>query len=132
MSDERAANAVDKKVGQRVRSRRLEIGMSQERLAELLGVTFHQVQKYEKGVNRIAVGRLLDIANALEISASRFFDGLERRGVAEDGQDYVNDALATPEGAQLMALFATIKSQKIRRKVLELVRTLADDEGGKR
>ncbi|MCC6787639.1 MAG: helix-turn-helix transcriptional regulator [Hyphomonadaceae bacterium] len=132
MSDERAANAVDKKVGQRVRSRRLEIGMSQERLAELLGVTFQQVQKYEKGVNRIAVGRLLDIANALEISASRFFDGLERRGVAEDGQDYVNDALATPEGAQLMALFATIKSQKIRRKVLELVRTLADDEGGKR
>ena len=106
--------------------------MSQERLAELLGVTFQQVQKYEKGVNRIAVGRLLDIANALEISASRFFDGLERRGVAEDGQDYVNDALATPEGAQLMALFATIKSQKIRRKVLELVRTLADDEGGKR
>lgn len=132
MSDERAANAVDKKVGQRVRSRRLEIGMSQERLAELLGVTFQQVQKYEKGVNRIAVGRLLDIANALEISASRFFDGLERRGVAEDRQDYVNDALATPEGAQLMALFATIKSQKIRRKVLELVRTLADDEGGKR
>ena len=132
MSDERAANAVDKKVGQRVRSRRLEIGMSQERLAELLGVTFQQVQKYEKGVNRIAVGRLLDIANALEISASRFFDGLERRGVAEDGQDYVNDALATPEGAQLMALFATIKSQKIRRKVLELVRTLADDEGGNR
>ena len=132
MSDERAANAVDKKVGQRVRSRRLEIGMSQERLAELLGVTFQQVQKYEKGVNRIAVGRLLDIANALEISASRFFDGLERRGVAEDGQDYVNDALATPEGAQLMALFATIKSQKIRRKVLELVRTLADDERGKR
>ena len=69
MSDERAANAVDKKVGQRVRSRRLEIGMSQERLAELLGVTFQQVQKYEKGVNRIAVGRLLDIATALEISA---------------------------------------------------------------
>ena len=57
---------------------------------------------------------------------------LERRGVAEDAQDYVNDALATPEGAQLMALFATIKSQKVRRKVLELVRTLADDEGGKR
>ena len=132
MSDERAANAVDKKVGQRVRSRRLEIGMSQERLAELLGVTFQQVQKYEKGVNRIAVSRLLDIANALEVSACRFFDGLEKRGVAETPQDYVNDALATPEGAQLMALFATIKSQKIRRKVLELVRTLADDEGGKR
>ncbi|MEQ1817570.1 MAG: helix-turn-helix transcriptional regulator [Terricaulis sp.] len=132
MSDERAANAVDKKVGQRVRSRRLEIAMSQERLAELLGVTFQQVQKYEKGVNRIAVSRLLDIANALEISACRFFDGLERRGVAEDAPDYVNDALATPEGAQLMALFASIKSPKIRRKVLDLAKAVAEEDSDKR
>ena len=132
MSDERAANAVDKKVGQRVRSRRLEIGMSQERLAELLGVTFQQVQKYEKGVNRIAVSRLLDIATALEISASRFFDGLEKRGVAEDATDYVNDALATPEGAQLMALFAGIKSQKVRRRVLDLVKAVAEEDVDKR
>ncbi|MBX3428066.1 MAG: helix-turn-helix transcriptional regulator [Hyphomonadaceae bacterium] len=132
MSDERAANAVDKKVGQRVRARRLEINMSQERLAELLGVTFQQVQKYEKGVNRIAVSRLLDIANALEISASRFFDGLERRGVAEDAPDYVNDALATPEGAQLIALYAGIKSPRVRRKVLDLVRAIADEDGDKR
>lgn len=132
MSDERAANAVDKKVGQRVRSRRLEIQMSQERLAELLGVTFQQVQKYEKGVNRIAVSRLLDIATALEISACRFFDGLERRGVAEDAPDYVNDALATPEGAQLMALFASIKSPKVRRKVLDLAKAVAEEDDGKR
>ncbi|MCX7358520.1 MAG: helix-turn-helix transcriptional regulator [Alphaproteobacteria bacterium] len=132
MSDERAANAVDKKVGQRVRSRRLEIGMSQERLAELLGVTFQQVQKYEKGVNRIAVSRLLDIATSLEISASRFFDGLEKRGVAEDSTDYVNDALATPEGAQLMALFAGIKSQKVRRRVLDLVKAVAEEDVDKR
>ncbi|MEQ1489890.1 MAG: helix-turn-helix transcriptional regulator [Terricaulis sp.] len=132
MSDERAANAVDKKVGQRVRARRLEIGMSQERLAELLGVTFQQVQKYEKGVNRIAVSRLLDIATSLEISASRFFDGLERRGVAEDAPDYVNDALSTPEGAQLMALFASIKSPKIRRRVLDLAKAVAEEDGDKR
>jgi transcriptional regulator with XRE-family HTH domain len=132
MSDERAANAVDKKVGQRVRTRRLEIGMSQERLAELLGVTFQQVQKYEKGVNRIAVSRLLDIANSLEISACRFFDGLERRGVAEESPDYVNDALATPEGAQLIAVFAGIKSQKVRRKVLDLVKVVAEEDGDKR
>jgi transcriptional regulator with XRE-family HTH domain len=132
MSDERAANAVDKKVGQRVRSRRLEIGMSQERLAELLGVTFQQVQKYEKGVNRIAVSRLIDIARSLEISACRFFDGLENRGVAEESRDYVNDALATPEGAQLMAVFAGIKSQKVRRKVLDLVKVVAEEDDGKR
>jgi len=130
MNDERAAKVIDKKVGQRVRSRRLEIGMSQERLAETLGVTFQQVQKYEKGVNRIAVSRLFDIANALEMSAGRFFEGLEpaRSGVAENRTEFVADALATPEGAQLMALFASIKSQKVRRRVVDLVRTLAEDE----
>lgn len=130
MNDERAANAIDKKVGLRVRTRRLEIGMSQERLAEILGVTFQQVQKYEKGVNRIAVSRLFDIANALEMPAGRFFEGLSSKaGVAEERQGYVDDALATPEGAQLMALFGSIKSQKLRRKVLELVRTLTEEDG---
>jgi transcriptional regulator with XRE-family HTH domain len=134
MNDERAANAVDRKVGQRVRSRRLEIGMSQERLAELLGVTFQQVQKYEKGVNRIAVSRLWDIAAALELPVARFFDGAgSTRGVAENRQDYVDDALATPEGMQLMSLFASIKSQKLRRKVVELVKALTDEASeGKR
>lgn len=128
MNDERAANAVDRKVGQRVRSRRLEIGMSQERLAELLGVTFQQVQKYEKGVNRIAVSRLWDISVALELPVNRFFESVATRGVAENRQEYVDDALATPEGAQLMALFASIKSPKVRRKVLELVRTLTEED----
>lgn len=132
MNDERAANAIDRKVGQRVRTRRLEIGMSQERLAELLGVTFQQVQKYEKGVNRIAVSRLWDISVALEMPVSRFFETVSVRGVAEGRQEYVDDALATPEGAQLMAMFASIKSQKLRRKVLELVKTLTEDEGAKR
>ncbi|MGQ0531841.1 MAG: helix-turn-helix domain-containing protein [Caulobacteraceae bacterium] len=133
MSDERAANAIDRKVGSRVRSRRAEIGMSQEKLAELLGVTFQQVQKYEKGVNRIAVSRLVDIANALEMHICRFFDGLGARGVAEDPQAYVNDAVTTPEGMQLLALFGSIKSQKVRRKVFELVKALAEEAGeGKR
>jgi transcriptional regulator with XRE-family HTH domain len=135
MNDERAANAVDRKLGQRVRSRRLEIGMSQERLAELLGVTFQQVQKYEKGVNRMAASRLHDIAAALEMPIARFFEGLAGRasGVAESSKDYIDDALATPEGAQLMALFASIKNQKVRRRVVELVKALADEGGeGKR
>lgn len=82
MNDERAANAVDRKVGQKVRSRRLEIGMSQEKLAELLGVTFQQVQKYEKGVNRIAVSRLWDISVALEMPVSRFFEGVSVRAAS--------------------------------------------------
>src|SRR5215468_7883439 len=85
MNDERAANAVDRRLGQRVRTRRLEIGMSQERLAEILGVTFQQVQKYEKGVNRIAASRLFDISSALDMPIARFFEGIgsaRRGGVA--------------------------------------------------
>lgn len=76
MTNERAPNAVDRKIGQRIRVRRAEIGMSQERLAELIGVTFQQVQKYEKGVNRIAASRLFDISLALEMPVSRFFENL--------------------------------------------------------
>src|SRR5215475_7768604 len=110
MNDERAANAVDKKLGQRVRSRRLEIGMSQEKLAELLGITFQQVQKYEKGINRIAASRLFDIANAMDVSIATFFEGLgpaRAGGVAEDSTSFVHDVVSTPEGLQLVALFAS-------------------------
>lgn len=132
MTDERLANAVDKRMGQRVRSRRLELGMSQERLAELLGVTFQQIQKYEKGVNRIAASRLFDIAGALTVPISYFFDGLAaatpQGGVREEGESFVYDALATPEGLQLLKLFSGIKSAKIRRRVVDLVRTLAEEE----
>jgi transcriptional regulator with XRE-family HTH domain len=130
MNDERAANAVDRRIGQRVRSRRLEISMSQERLAELLGVTFQQVQKYEKGVNRIAASRLFDIAASLDMPVSRFFEGLTSAragGVAESHKDYVEDALATPEGAQLMSLFASIESPKVRRRIVDLVRALTEE-----
>lgn len=105
--------------------------MSQERLAELLGVTFQQVQKYEKGINRIAASRLFDISSALDMPVSRFFEGLTGRGisgVAESATEYIDDALATPEGAQLMALFASIKNIKVRRKVIDLVRALTEEE----
>lgn len=76
MTDPRAANRVDRFIGTKVRERRLEIGMSQERLAELLGVTFQQVQKYERGVNRIAASRLYDMTRALEVSIAYLFEGL--------------------------------------------------------
>jgi len=104
--------------------------MSQEKLAELLGVTFQQVQKYEKGVNRIAASRLHDIAASLDMPIAKFFEGLGGKSaasVAESGRDYIDDALATPEGAQLLALFASIKSRKVRRQVVELVRALTED-----
>lgn len=86
MSDERSANAIDLRLGQRVRGRRLEIGMSQERLADLLGVTFQQVQKYEKGVNRIAASRLYDICIALETTVARMFEGIGSGASARQGR----------------------------------------------
>jgi transcriptional regulator with XRE-family HTH domain len=79
LSDQRAVNAIDQHIGERLRARRLEIGMSQEHLAERLGVTFQQVQKYEKGVNRVAASRLFDVAGALDVEIDYFFSGLTRR-----------------------------------------------------
>ncbi|MGE0830332.1 MAG: helix-turn-helix domain-containing protein [Hyphomonadaceae bacterium] len=130
MNDERTANAVDKRIGQKVRTRRLEVSMSQERLAELLGVTFQQVQKYEKGVNRIAASRLFAISSALDVPVSHFFDGLSAsRGVAEEPADsFLYDTLATPEGLQLVSMFASIKNSRVRRRVLDLVRALTEEE----
>jgi transcriptional regulator with XRE-family HTH domain len=123
----RSVNAIDVKLAQRVRARRLEIAMSQERLAELLGVTFQQVQKYEKGVNRIAASRLFDIAAALDMSVARFFENISGRASSAASSANVESALATSEGQQLVALFASIKSVKVRRRVLELARAVASE-----
>lgn len=132
MSDERSANAVDRRLGQRLRTRRLESGLSQERLAEILGVTFQQVQKYEKGVNRMAASRLFEIAAALDVPVAYFFEGLTAgrpRGMAEEPDTaFVYDILATPEGLNLLHLFSAIKSTKLRRRVVDLVRAMVEDE----
>jgi transcriptional regulator with XRE-family HTH domain len=140
VSGERGANFVDHGIGLRIRTRRLELGVSQETLAEMLGVTFQQVQKYEKGVNRVAASRLFELAAVLDVPVGFFFQGLTSTAtsaVAEAEEPYLHDVLATPEGAQLMALFARIDSPKLRRRVIELVRVLAevepeDDENPKR
>lgn len=121
-TDSRTANTIDQKLGARVRKRRLEIAMSQERLAELLGVTFQQVQKYERGVNRIAASRLFDISKALDMPVCAFFDELT-------GISSVSRVTTRPDGAdELMQLFSTISSPKVRRRIVDLVRTMATDE----
>ena len=123
MSAERSTNGLDHRIGQRVRMRRLEIGMSQQRLAALLEVTFQQVQKYEKGVNRIAASRLFAIAAALDMPVAGFFD----ISTSQEGSSSIREEiLATPEGAHLAALFASIKSAKVRRRVVELVRAITE------
>lgn len=127
MKDERAANKVDKLVGARVRTRRLEIGMSQERLADLLGVTFQQVQKYEKGVNRIAAGRLYDISEALDVNAAYFFENLSKEDSRKKDDDGVAEAMTDPDTIELVQLYSKIKSKRVKRRVLELVRAMEVD-----
>lgn len=118
---------MDKRLGERVRARRLEISMSQERLAQLLGLTFQQVQKYEKGVNRIAASRLYDISDALNVPVAQFFEGF--KGKSNKPQERALDrALATPDAVELVLTYASIPSSKVRRRVLDLVRAMAGDE----
>ena len=127
------ANPIDVQVGNRVRIRRMLIGMSQERLGDLLGLTFQQVQKYEKGVNRIGAGRLFEVARILNVPVDFFYEGL-----APIDQPSVNSTEATAppvmefvssgEGLQLSLAFMKIKDTKVRKRVLDLVKSLAEEE----
>jgi len=126
----KSTSSIDKEIGTRVRMRRISIGMSQEKLGEMLGLTFQQVQKYEKGMNRISVGRLVDIAKILGVDIHFFFHGI-KSGKAEPGfaeeesTPYLADVMSTPEGLQLIRTFTSIKSPKVRKSIVQLVASLA-------
>lgn len=125
----KSANPIDAQVGNRVRMRRMLIGMSQEKLGESLGLTFQQVQKYEKGANRIGAGRLFHVARILGVPVTYFYEDVagERAaaGFAEDPP--VMEFLASPDGLQLSLAFMRIKESKVRKRVLDLVKSLAGD-----
>lgn len=113
--------------------RRVLVGMSQERLGDALGLTFQQVQKYEKGTNRIGASRLQQIAGILNVSPAFFFDEMDGavrdgREPTEDGSSEVVGFLSTSEGLLLNKNFVRIRDARIRRKVVELVASLADDD----
>jgi len=121
-------NSTDTYVGSRVRMRRKILGMSQEKLGEQLGISFQQVQKYEKGTNRIGASRLQTISQILEMPISYFFpqEPAAADGMGESAQsDYVSDFMMSSEGIELNRAFAQIKDPKLRRKVIDLVRTMA-------
>ena len=132
----KAPNPVDKYVGSRVRMRRIMLGMSQEKLGEALGLTFQQVQKYEKGTNRVGASRLQQISEILAgagvVSVRR---RPERRGRTASGFSegaspaYVSDFLATSEGLALTRAFTRITDAKMRRSIVELVEQIAAREG---
>jgi transcriptional regulator with XRE-family HTH domain len=133
----RLPNPVDLHVGARIRLRRRMQGVSQEKLADALGLTFQQVQKYERGANRVSASKLYEIAAALRAPVAYFFDGLadptgdELDGVrvaAASEESTVHSFLMTPEGLELAKLFPNIAPGLVRRRLLELVRSLADEE----
>jgi transcriptional regulator with XRE-family HTH domain len=127
----KATGTIDKEIGTRMRSRRMTIGMSQEKLGEMLGLTFQQVQKYEKGTNRISVGRMIDIAKVLGVDIQFFFDGLtgtKPGGFSEPAQPpFVSDFISTQDGHQLMRAFTRIKNSRHRRAIVQLANALAEE-----
>src|SRR6266705_3730532 len=127
-------NPIDKHVGSRVRMRRMMLGMSQEKLGDAFGLTFQQVQEYEKGTNRISASRLQQSAHILQVPVTFFFDGApsvpgapHAKGAAPS-PDYVADFLATSAGLALIKAFTQIKDAKLRRRIVGLVEEIAGDE----
>jgi transcriptional regulator with XRE-family HTH domain len=135
MADEKKKpNPIDIHVGSRVRLRRTMLGMSQEKLGEHLGITFQQIQKYEKGANRIGASRLQQISSVLNTPVSFFFEdapgmsAMTPTGFAEaESTNYVVDFLSSSEGLQLNRAFVKIKDPKVRRKIVEMVKALSGE-----
>ena len=127
-------NPTDKHVGSRVRMRRMMLSMSQEKLGDALGLTFQQVQKYEKGTNRIGASRLQQISHILQVPVAFFFEGAPNPGPHPDGMreapspTYVADFLATSEGLALTKAFMRIKEPKLRRRIVDLVEQIAGED----
>lgn len=137
-SQGRKPNPMDIHVGSRVRLRRMVIGMSQEKLGEQMGLTFQQIQKYEKGTNRIGASRLYQLSQILDVPVQFFFedapfdisgrDASSRAGFSESKTEaYLLDFLNSRDGLELNKAFVKITDPKVRKRVVELVRALSDD-----
>ena len=130
MTDSKLPSGIDRVVGQRIRWRRRDLKLTQERLGELLDLTFQQVQKYEKGVNRVSAGRLYEIAGVLGVPVSYFFDGAEEFLGAEQDEFAEDDSephapVMTPEMLELISAFQKIEDISLRKSLLNTVRAAA-------
>jgi transcriptional regulator with XRE-family HTH domain len=125
-----APNPIDQHVGLRIRLRRKELRISQEKLADAIGLTFQQVQKYERAANRVSASKLFEMARALQTSIAYFYEGLDETGGPSSpvSRPQARDFLLTPEGMELAALFPKIRASRVRRRILDLVRAMAEDE----
>ena len=132
IENKKKPNPIDVHVGSRVRLRRTMLGMSQEKLGEALGITFQQIQKYEKGSNRIGASRLQQIARVLQVPVAFFFEDAPDGGGAAAGfaeaqsPNYVTDFLSTSEGLALNRAFVRISDAKVRKRIIDLVEAVAD------
>lgn len=126
--EKKEPDAIDIHVGRRIRMRRVWRDVSQMALGGAIGVTFQQVQKYEKGTNRVSASRLTDIAAVLDVTPSYFFEDMpDREGVARmpPVEKELTDFLSSAEGLALNRAFARIENQVVRRRVVGLVKSLA-------
>lgn len=135
----RRPNPIDIHVGSRVRFRRMLLGMSQEKLGEKLGLTFQQIQKYEKGINRIGASRLFDLAQVLGVSVQFFYEeapATESQQFAQAGfaekpdEGSIVEFLRSRDGLELNRAFVRISDAKARRAIVDLVRSLANENKG--
>jgi transcriptional regulator with XRE-family HTH domain len=136
----RKPNVIDGHVGARLRLRRTLLGISQEQLAESLGLTFQQVQKYERGTNRVSASRLFQLANILDVPITWFFDemGAETaaagvrtgKSFAEEPAGYDADPMSRRETLELVRVYYRISDRKVRKKLYEMTKALAEGEEG--
>ena len=127
--EDRAPNPIDIHVGERIRRRRRSLGISQDRLAEEIGLTFQQVQKYERGANRVSASKLYQAARVLQAPVSYFFEGLPTTvpGVQEDAQTtFVHEMPPSPDEREVALLMSRIADKRVRKRLLELVRSLGE------
>jgi transcriptional regulator with XRE-family HTH domain len=127
-------NPIDKHVGSRVRMRRMMLAMSQGKLGDALGITFQQVQKYEKGTNRIGAGRLQEISHILQVPIAFFYESASdgsALNTSEQGtrsQALIDDCISSPEGLKLVQSFTRIESAMVRRRIVALVQEVASHD----
>ena len=131
MSESKLPSDIDRNVGQRVRWRRRELKLTQEKLGDMLDLTFQQVQKYEKGVNRISAGRLFEIAQALGITITYFYEGVDELLESSPGMTVHEEdhpptlPVIDGEAMELIKAFQKIGDKSLRRSLLETIRAAA-------
>lgn len=122
-------HAVDVQVGKKIRNQRMISGISQSELGDRIGVTFQQIQKYEKGSNRVSASRLVEIAGAMNIDVRSFFDEMEGQA-ANNNEAVKEEFVVSRQGLLLNSAFLSIKNEAIRTKILKLVQEIASTETG--